>query len=319
MFGATHPRRIAPARCDLGSCFGRQRKTRDVQSAFTLVELLVVIGIIGVLMGVLLPTLSKAREHANTIACLSNMRQIMAAVQNYASDTGGYLVPAQWLRTADNPLPSSLTYDGNDYWCNILVNGGYLQAPDGSRGWGDELGPQRNSVFFCPASLDDQLASGFYNGFGTPANRQAATGARAVRYYSLSSRTSVDCSYGINADHRPSDGTFGTPARRVGTVPGFNLSYLTKMSQIRRSAQMVLLFDGIYLDIDNVDGNRLNARHARRTKTNLAFFDGHVATYDTASLPGGLGNAPASAFSINNLTANYPPPSNPMWLIEQQD
>jgi prepilin-type N-terminal cleavage/methylation domain-containing protein/prepilin-type processing-associated H-X9-DG protein len=318
MSGALQPRRNAPARCDLGY-FGHQRKTRDVHDAgFTLVELLVVIGIIAVLMSMLLPAMSRAREQANTIACLSNMRQIMAAVHNYASDTGGYVVPAQWLHTPDNPLSSAQNYDGNEYWCNILVNGGYLQAPDGSRGWSTELGPQRNSVFFCPGGLDDKLATGFYNGIGVPGNRQSAAGARGVRYYSLSSRTSVDCWYGINADHRPTDGTFGPPARRVGSVPGFNLSFLTKMSQIHRSAEMVLLFDGIYFDLDNVDGNRLNARHMRQTKTNLAFFDGHVATYDTAGLPGGLGNAPASVFSYANLSKNYPPPANPMWLIEQQ-
>lgn len=105
--------------------------------AFTLVELIVVISVIGLLMAILLPSLGRARGQANSMACMSNLRQIGFAVHLYIGDYDGYLPPAY--------EPDSLTH----WWGQKLADGidhtkgfvwPYIQS---------EL--KKESVYECPA------------------------------------------------------------------------------------------------------------------------------------------------------------------------
>lgn len=127
---------------------------RSLQHGFTLIELLVVISIIALLIAILLPALRAAREQAQAVKCLTQLKQIGTATVSYASDHNDW---APYPRYKDT---SPANFDGRYLWrygtnpaparaCNLgtLQAGGYFKNPtEGTI----IINDNRNAIFNCP-------------------------------------------------------------------------------------------------------------------------------------------------------------------------
>ena len=116
--------------------------TNPSRRAFTLIELLVVISIIALLIALLLPTLSHAREAANNVSCMANQKQISLGIVVYAEDHDGNLPPGwadnwywpyhllPWMGGANEAFECKAKATPYETYNTYCANGGYRHGFD---------------------------------------------------------------------------------------------------------------------------------------------------------------------------------------------
>jgi prepilin-type N-terminal cleavage/methylation domain-containing protein/prepilin-type processing-associated H-X9-DG protein len=306
----------------MGNPARRYRSCRPARRGFTLVELLVVIGIIAVLIGVLLPTLARARAAANAVKCLSNLHQIGLALVNYTSDNHGLICPSFNMQPPSTPGGTNYTALGQaqamDGWPCILDRDGYMRSNAQDQGGG------AGTAFYCPDTYDQYgmqngqtgtnlgNARGYvewpmtFNVAGGDSDPQVPTTIPLQGFNKI-----IRCSYWINS-YNP----IGSQLTGSATIANSDLFYTVscqygpdannaytiehKIASVRYASRLIVAADGVYmgrlgstqLTIPTLVpqnncriGYRHRGAHGANTASNAAFADGHAETVQCDHFP----------------------------------
>jgi prepilin-type processing-associated H-X9-DG protein/prepilin-type N-terminal cleavage/methylation domain-containing protein len=309
------------------------------RTGFTLVELLVVIGIIALLIGILMPALSRARAQAQSAKCLSNLRQIGQAMNMYSAESKTFIVPGSIQQINGTALPAGR---GEENWATMLVMMKYLTATTQLEGDGGGSPPGENayqsedsfgdSVFRCPSGANQKgnLSTVFTSktdpGNDTFWRRQSflfhGTGAGQTAL-SQNGGVMIDTWYAGNflqpggAALAAATGQDGFPMRVMARNRGTGQMFggpMTRMTQIKRSSEMAMLFDG--LRAHNYNTNNISVRHGNKKYANFAFADGHAESISIDALPEGTTAANSELRSADELRLNNR--THPLWRLDQR-
>jgi prepilin-type processing-associated H-X9-DG protein/prepilin-type N-terminal cleavage/methylation domain-containing protein len=256
--------------------------------AFTLVELLVVIGIIAILIAVLLPALQKARKQANEVACASNLRQMGLALQMYINDTG-YYPGCRWTGGSGSYAVWATRLRAYMGGQQGVQNVFYCPAEDSSFMWTPSTVP--------PVAQDSDTGLGYHIGESLllEANRRFSYGYNDWGAYDPDNLTAPlpsapfenwgPLGKGIPFLQRGFGSdlwqTASNPATRNGVGP-IVCSEL-KASRVRHASEVIIIGDnnapvvggGYNMNLDPVDPTQAPGI-IHRGGANLLYCDGHV-------------------------------------------
>ena len=270
-----------------------RRSGTGVPSAFTLIELMVVVSIIAMLAAMLLPSLMAVREMARTGVCKSNLKNIGSGLVMYQSSNDAYVVPSYNMTGTTTPTDPTLAMDG---WATILDHEGDVGATR----------TNTNNIYGCPDMVDidgwiagntgatDNTARGYMEWPSYSNGTQNVATTIPTRGYDKIIRVG----YWINADNPI--GTVKTVVPNIyytssvgyGTG-GTGYMTLTRSTAFMKPACLLVLADGIYAGRQAQSRNgdqyhRIGYRHkglGAQTLTNVAYADGHADSIDSSAMP----------------------------------
>jgi prepilin-type processing-associated H-X9-DG protein len=234
--------------------------------AFTLVELLVVIGIIALLIAILLPALGKARRSANTTKCLSTVRQLSMAWLMYTQEHKGKSIP-YYLQDQDTELGLWIG-QLRGVFSNIdqsrLCPEAMESAHDPS-GWGSTFGAWGPNVTW--PVIGSQTGSYAFNGwlyyYNTLGERWIANGSETRQFWETA--------------------FFNTPVPRSSEVPCFmDSGWIDTWPSPSDAPPSTLTSSVAQIKSANGMGRVCIARHGQAI--NVGFCDGHAITVPLAEL-----------------------------------
>jgi len=209
---------------------------RHRRPAFTLVELLVVIGIIALLIAILMPTLGRARESANSLKCEAQQHQILEALMLHAHEHRGYLpmtgYPVAGLDpvSLEDPLMQRYDYYGTDAGTYHLMSVLGALAP--------QLGVQINTQ--SKATVEADIRQGVFRQiFTCPSDRDADSlgstvweGGQAYNSYVFNDSA---CGWGTSVNN---DGS------SLRSMPNVHSRLRGKLASFPHPAELFLIADG---------------------------------------------------------------------------